>query len=39
MLKIIHMTVNGKETELAVDERESLLDTLRNRCKLSNNLQ
>ena len=31
MLKIIHMTVNGKETELAVDERESLLDTLRNR--------
>ena len=25
------MTVNGKETELAVDERESLLDTLRNR--------
>ena len=31
MLKIIHMTVNGKETEIAVDERESLLDTLRNR--------
>ena len=23
MLKIIHMTVNGKETELAVDERVS----------------
>ena len=29
MLKIVHMKVNGKETELAVDERESLLDTLR----------
>ena len=35
MLKIIHMTVNGKETELAVDERESLLDTLRNRLGLT----
>lgn len=23
MLKIVHMKVNGKETELAVDERES----------------
>ena len=31
MLKIIHFTVNGKKVELAVDERESLLDTLRNR--------
>ena len=31
MLKIIHCTVNGKKVELAVDERESLLDTLRNR--------
>lgn len=30
MLRIIHMTVNGKEVELAVDDRESLLDTLRN---------
>ena len=30
MLKIIHFTVNGKKVELAVDERESLLDTLRN---------
>ena len=29
------MTVNGKETELAVDERESLLDTLRNRLGLT----
>lgn len=28
MLKIVHMKVNGKEVELAVDERESLLDTL-----------
>ena len=35
MLKISHMTVNGKETELAVDERESLLDTLRNRLGLT----
>ena len=25
MLKIVHMKVNGKEVELAVDERESLL--------------
>jgi len=35
MLKIIHMKVNGKETELAVDDRESLLDTLRNRLGLT----
>ena len=35
MLKIIHVTVNGREREIAVDERESLLDTLRNRLDLS----
>lgn len=35
MLKIIHVTVNGREKELAVDEREFLLDTLRNRLDLS----
>lgn len=35
MLKIIHVTVNGREREIAVDERESLLDTLRNRLGLS----
>ena len=35
MLKIIHFTVNGKKVELAVDERESLLDTLRNRLGLT----
>ena len=35
MLKIIHFTVNGKKVELAVDERESLLDTLRNRLDLT----
>lgn len=35
MLKIIHMTVNGEERELAVDERESLLDTLRGRLGLT----
>ncbi len=35
MLRIIHMTVNGRETELAIDDRESLLDTLRNRLGLT----
>ena len=35
MLKIIHMTVNGEERELAVDERESLLDTVRGRLGLT----
>ena len=35
MLNIVHMTVNGKEQELAVDVRESLLDTLRNRLHLT----
>ena len=28
MLNIVHMTVNGKEVELAVDPRESLLERL-----------
>lgn len=35
MLKIIHMTVNGIDRELAVDVRESLLDTLRGRLGLT----
>ena len=35
MLKIIHMVVNGKEVELAVDDREALVDTLRNRLGLT----
>jgi len=35
MLKIIHFTVNGKKTELAVDDRECLLETLRNRLGLT----
>ncbi len=35
MLKVIHMTVNGIDRELAVDERESLLDTLRGRLGLT----
>ena len=35
MLKIVHMKVNGKDVELAVDERESLLDTLRQRLGLT----
>lgn len=35
MLRIIRMTVNGKEVELAIDDRESLLDTLRNRLGLT----
>lgn len=35
MLKVVHMTVNGRETEFAIDERESLLDSLRNRLGLT----
>lgn len=35
MLRIIQMTVNGKPVELAVDDRESLLDVLRNRLNLT----
>lgn len=35
MLRIIKMIVNGKETEVAVDERESLLEVLRNRLALT----
>ena len=31
-MKIITLTVNGKPREVAIDERESLADTLRNRC-------
>lgn len=34
-LSIIHMNVNGKFVEVAYDERESLLDTLRNRLDLT----
>lgn len=35
MLNIVHMTVNGREVELAVDPRESLLETLRERLGLT----
>lgn len=35
MLKVIHFTVNGRATELAVDERESLTDMLRQRLGLT----
>ena len=35
MLKIIHMTVNGKPEELAVDVREYLTETLRERLGLT----
>lgn len=35
MLKIIRMTVNGTSEELAVDEKESLLETLRDRLGLT----
>ena len=35
ILKIIHMNVNGKAVELAIDDRESLLDTLRNHLGLT----
>ena len=31
MLKVIKLKINGKEQETAVDDRESLLDTLRRR--------
>ncbi len=35
MLELIQMEVNGKPVELAIDPRESLLDTLRNRLGLT----
>lgn len=35
MLNIVHMTVNGKEVELAVDPRESLVETLREKLNLT----
>lgn len=35
MLKIIELYVNGQAHEIAVDERESLLDTLRDRLGLT----
>lgn len=34
-MTIVNMTVNGKPVEVAVDERESLTDTLRNRLNLT----
>lgn len=35
MKKLISLTVNGKEVEVAIDERESLLDMLRNELGLT----
>lgn len=35
MLKIVHMIVNDKKVEAAVDDRESLLETLRNHLGLT----
>ena len=35
MIKIIHLTVNGASAEVAVDERESLADMLRQRLGLT----
>lgn len=35
MLKVINLTVNDRPVEVAVDERESLADTLRNRLGLT----
>ena len=35
MLNIVHMWVNGNEVELAVDPRESLLETLREKLNLT----
>jgi len=34
MIKVIEMIVNGKNVQLAIDEREALVDTLRNRLGL-----
>lgn len=34
-MKIIHMTINGKEQEVPIDIRESLADTLRGRLGLT----
>ena len=35
MMKIVHCTVNGSEQDVPVDERESLLEMLRNRLFLT----
>ncbi|MCI1208176.1 MAG: (2Fe-2S)-binding protein [Treponema sp.] len=35
MMKIIHCTINGKEQEVPIDERESLLEMLHNRLMLT----
>ncbi len=35
MIKVIHMNVNGRPVEVAVDEKESLTDTLRERLGLT----
>lgn len=35
MIEVIEMTVNGRNVEVAVDQRESLTDTLRNRLGLT----
>ena len=35
MIKIVHMTVNGKAVELGIDEKECLTDTLRGRLGLT----
>ena len=34
-MKIINMNVNGRDVEIAIDERESLADTLRQRLNLT----
>lgn len=35
MLNIINFKLNGEEVEVACDERETLLDVLRNRCNMT----
>lgn len=35
MIQVVHMTVNGSPVEVAVDERESLTDTLREQLGLT----
>lgn len=35
MIKVVHMTVNGKPVEMGIDEKECLTDTLRGRLGLT----
>ncbi|MDO5564432.1 MAG: (2Fe-2S)-binding protein [Eubacteriales bacterium] len=35
MLNIINFTLNGENVEVAIDEKETLLDVLRNKCNMT----